>query len=163
RRVTGAAKNSIAELSSGNYDVERALAAKRTDGALAAVRAPTELADVSYVRQDQPRGLGHAVLCAADRVGDEPFAVLLGDDLISAGDHLLDRMIEARRRLGGSILALMEAPAYPVSPYGLAGCEPTRSPPAASRRSSRPTTRTSSPSRAWSRSPIRMRRHPTGS
>jgi UTP--glucose-1-phosphate uridylyltransferase len=123
--VTGDGQESIAEHFSRNYDLEKALAAKGNEAALAAVQAPAELADVSYVRQDQPRGLGHAVLCAAGRVGAEPFAVLLGDDLISADDRLLDRMIEARRRFGGSIIALMEVPADQVSAYGVAAFKPT--------------------------------------
>ena len=63
------------------------------------------------MRQDAPRGLGHAVLCAAEHVGDEPFAVMLGDDLIDMKDDLLARMIAARKRYGGSIVALMEVPA----------------------------------------------------
>jgi UTP--glucose-1-phosphate uridylyltransferase len=123
--VTGDSQESIAEHFTRNYDLEKALAAKGNERALAAVRAPAELADVSYVRQDQPRGLGHAVLCAANRVGDVPFAVLLGDDLISADDHLLDRMIAARKRFGGSIIALMEVPADQVSAYGVAAFKPT--------------------------------------
>jgi UTP--glucose-1-phosphate uridylyltransferase len=123
--VTGDGQEHIAEHFSRNFDLEKALAAKGNERALAAVRAPAELADVRYVRQDRPRGLGHAVLCAADRVGDEPFAVLLGDDLISADDRLLDRMIAARRRFGGSIIALMEVPAEQVSAYGVAAFKPT--------------------------------------
>ncbi len=123
--VTGDGQESIAEHFGRNYDLEKALAAKGNEQAQAAVRAPAELADVSYVRQDRPRGLGHAVLCAADRVGDEPFAVLLGDDLIRANDHLLDRMIAARRRFGGSIIALMEVPSDQVSAYGVAAFKPT--------------------------------------
>jgi UTP--glucose-1-phosphate uridylyltransferase len=123
--VTGDGQESIAEHFSRNYYLEKALAAKGNEAALAAVQAPAELADVSYVRQDQPRGLGHAVLCAAGRVGAEPFAVLLGDDLISADDRLLDRMIEARKRFGGSIIALMEVPAEQVSAYGVAAFKPT--------------------------------------
>jgi UTP--glucose-1-phosphate uridylyltransferase len=123
--VTGDGQESIAEHFSRNYYLEKALAAKGNEAALAAVQAPAELADVSYVRQDQPRGLGHAVLCAAGRVGAEPFAVLLGDDLISADDRLLDRMIEARKRFGGSIIALMEVPADQVSAYGVAAFKPT--------------------------------------
>jgi UTP--glucose-1-phosphate uridylyltransferase len=123
--ITGDGQESIAEHFSRDYDLEKALAAKGNEKAIAAVRAPAELADVGYVRQDQPRGLGHAVLCAADRVGAEPFAVLLGDDLISADDRLLDRMIEARRRFGGSIIALMEVPADQVSAYGVAAFKPT--------------------------------------
>ncbi len=126
--VTGDGQEPIAEHFSRNYDLEKALAAKGNEQALAAVRAPAELASVRYVRQDHPRGLGHAVLCAAERVGDEPFAVLLGDDLISADDRLLDRMIEARQRFGGSIIALMEVPADQVSAYGVAAFKPTDDP-----------------------------------
>jgi UTP--glucose-1-phosphate uridylyltransferase len=80
---------------------------------------------VSYVRQDRPRGLGHAVLCGADHVGDEPFAVMLGDDLISSDDRLLARMIAARERYGGSIVALMEVPSDQISLYGVAAFKPT--------------------------------------
>src|SRR5258708_20721722 len=126
--VTGDSQEAIAEPFSRNYDREKALAAKGNEQGLAAVRAPAELANVRYVRQDHPLGLGHAVLCAAERVGDEPFAVLLGDDLISADDRLLDRMIEARQRFGGSIIALMEGPADQVSAYGVAAFKPTNDP-----------------------------------
>ena len=123
--VIGDGQEPIAEHFSRNYALEKALAAKGNERALAAVRAPAELADVGYARQHEPRGLGHAVLCAADGVGDEPFAVLLGDDLISIHDRLLDRMIAARRRYGGSIIALMEVPADQVSAYGVAAFKPT--------------------------------------
>jgi UTP--glucose-1-phosphate uridylyltransferase len=123
--VIGDGQEPIAEHFRRNYDLEKAVAAKGNERALAAVRAPAELADVGYARQDEPRGLGHAVLCAADRVGDEPFAVLLGDDLISVHDRLLDRMIAARRRYGGSIIALMEVPADQVAAYGVAAFKPT--------------------------------------
>jgi UTP--glucose-1-phosphate uridylyltransferase len=123
--ITGDGQQSIAEHFERALDLEARLAARGNQRALAAVRAPTELARVSYVRQDSPRGLGHAVLCAADHVGDEPFAVLLGDDLIDAHDDLLSRMIAARQRYGGSIVALMEVPADQVSAYGCAAFKPT--------------------------------------
>jgi len=123
--ITGDNQESIADHFNRAYELEKALAAKGNDRALNAVRAPTELAEVSYVRQDSPRGLGHAVLCAADHVGDEPFAVMLGDDLISADDDLLGRMIAARQRHGGSIIALMEVPADQTSAYGVAAFKPT--------------------------------------
>ena len=126
--VTGDGQQSIADHFDRAHDLERRLADRGNDGALAAVRAPSELADVSYVRQDAPRGLGHAVLCAADHVGDEPFAVLLGDDLIAASDDLLARMIAARQKYGGSIVALMEVPADQISAYGCAAFKPTEDP-----------------------------------
>jgi UTP--glucose-1-phosphate uridylyltransferase len=126
--ITGDHQESITEHFERAYDLEEQLAARGNDQALAAVRAPSELADVSYVRQDWPRGLGHAVLCAAEHVGDEPFAVLLGDDLIDERDALLARMIMARERYGGSIVALMEVPADQISAYGCAAFKPTDEP-----------------------------------
>jgi UTP--glucose-1-phosphate uridylyltransferase len=126
--VTGDGQQSIYDHFNRAYDLEQRLKARGNDHALEAVRAPSELAHVSYVRQDAPRGLGHAVLCAAEHVGEEPFAVLLGDDLISMDDHLLSRMIAARQRYGGSIIALMEVPADQVSAYGVASFKPTDEP-----------------------------------
>src|SRR5271165_1225064 len=98
--ITGDGQESISEHFGRSPDLEARLAARGNDRALAAVRAPSELAEVSFVRQDKPRGLGHAVLCAAEHVGNEPFAVLLGDDLIDMHDNLLSRMIAARQRYG---------------------------------------------------------------
>jgi UTP--glucose-1-phosphate uridylyltransferase len=126
--VTSDGQESIAEHFQRNYELERALEAKGNDTALAAVRAPTELAEVRYVRQQQPRGLGHAVLCGADHVGDEPFAVLLGDDLIGADESLMARMIDVRLRYGGSVVALMEVPADQISAYGVAAFKPSDDP-----------------------------------
>lgn len=123
--ITGDNQSSIADHFSGATDLEAQLEARGNQRALADVRAPAELASVSLVRQDAPRGLGHAVLCAADQVGDEPFAVMLGDDLIDARDDLLTRMIQARQRYGGSIIALMEVPPDQVSAYGCAAFKPT--------------------------------------
>jgi UTP--glucose-1-phosphate uridylyltransferase len=123
--ITDDRQQSIAAHFDRDPDLEKALEAKGNAKALADVRAPTELARVSYVRQPAPRGLGHAVLCAAEHVGDEPFAVLLGDDLISADDALLAKMIAARGKYGGSIVALMEVPPASVSAYGVAAFKPT--------------------------------------
>ncbi len=123
--ITGDNQSSIADHFSRATDLEAQLEARGNQRALADVRAPAELASVSMVRQDAPRGLGHAVLCAADQVGDEPFAVMLGDDLIDARDDLLTRMIQARQRYGGSIIALMEVPPDQVSAYGCAAFKPT--------------------------------------
>ncbi len=123
--ITDDRQQSIAAHFNRDKDLEKALEDKGNAKALADVKSPTELAHVSYVRQPTPRGLGHAVLCAADHVGDEPFAVLLGDDLIGADDHLLATMLAARRKYGGSIVALMEVPADQVSAYGVAAFKPT--------------------------------------
>ena len=87
---------------------------------LAAVQHATDLGEIHYVRQGDPKGLGHAVLRAKTHVGDEPFAVLLGDDLIDERDELLTTMIEVQERTGGSVVALIEVPRDKISAYGCA-------------------------------------------
>jgi UTP--glucose-1-phosphate uridylyltransferase len=123
--VTGRGKGAIEDHFDRAYELEQALQAKGSDGLLARVREPENLATVHYTRQGAPRGLGHAVLCAARHVGDEPFAVLLGDDFIHPGDPLLQRMIEVRGRYGGSVVALMQVDSDQVSQYGVVAAEPT--------------------------------------
>src|SRR6204780_1003374 len=123
--VTGRSKRSIEDHFDRNYELEEALAAKDDTERLAQVRESSELATIHYVRQGDPKGPGHAVLCAAQHVGHEPFAVLLGDDLIDVHDKLLVRMIEVRNRFGGSVVALMEVDAAEVHLYGCAAVMPT--------------------------------------
>ena len=125
--ITGRGKYSIEDYFDENYELEAALTAKGDEAGLAAVRAPRELATIHSVRQGEPRGLGHAVLCAAEHVGNTPFAVLLGDDFIDRRDPLLPRMIEARQRYGGSVIGLMEVPPDQVSAYGCVAIKPTES------------------------------------
>ena len=123
--ITGRGKRDIEDHFDIAQELEEALAAKGDTSALAQVRAPAEMATVHYVRQGAPKGLGHAVLCAADHIGDEPFAVLLGDDFIDPADPLLVRMVQARERFGGTVIALMEVDADQISLYGAAAFEPT--------------------------------------
>ncbi len=123
--ITGRGKRPIEDHFDRAYELEEALRAKDDPERLAAVRESSELAIVHYVRQGEPKGLGHAVHCARQHVGDEPFAVLLGDDLIDARDPLLRRMLEVRERFGGSVVALMEVEPEQVSLYGCAAIEPT--------------------------------------
>src|SRR5215471_1709305 len=123
--VTGRAKGAIEDHFDRAPELEQALKAKGDDERLARVMEPTELATVHSTRQSNPRGLGHAVLCAADHVGNEPFAVLLGDDFIHPSDPLLRRMIEVRDQFGGSVVALMQVDSDQVSQYGVVAIEPT--------------------------------------
>jgi UTP--glucose-1-phosphate uridylyltransferase len=123
--ITGRSKRSIEDHFDRAYELEEALRAKGDDERLDSVRESSDLAIMHYVRQGEPRGLGHAVHCARQHVGREPFAVLLGDDMIDARDPLLTRMIDVRRRLGGSVVALMEVPEDQVSAYGVASIEAT--------------------------------------
>ncbi|WP_169164568.1 UTP--glucose-1-phosphate uridylyltransferase GalU [Cellulomonas taurus] len=122
--ITGRNKGSIEDHFDAAPEVERALEKKGDHARLDAVRRSTELAHVHFVRQGDPKGLGHAVLQAADHVGVEPFAVLLGDDLIDARDELLSTMIEVQERTGGSVIALLEVDPAQISLYGVAEAEP---------------------------------------
>lgn len=123
--VTGKNKRSIEDHFDRAFELEEALEAKGDEQRLSQVREPASLATLHYVRQGEPKGLGHAVLCAKHHVGDHPFACLLGDDLIDHRDHLLRRMIEVRNTFGGSVIALMEVPKEQVSLYGVATIEAT--------------------------------------
>jgi UTP--glucose-1-phosphate uridylyltransferase len=123
--ITSGGKRSIEDYFDRNSELEEVLEAKGDQAGLALIRASSELADMYYVRQGAPKGLGHAVLCAAEHVGDAPFAVLLGDDLIDRRDLLLQRMIEVRHQYGGSVVALMEVEPDQVSAYGCAVIKPT--------------------------------------
>jgi UTP--glucose-1-phosphate uridylyltransferase len=123
--ITSGGKRSIEDYFDRNKELEEVLEAKGDRAGLALVRASSELADMYYVRQGAPKGLGHAVLCAAEHVGDAPFAVLLGDDLIDRRDPLLQRMIQVRHQYGGSVVALMEVEPDQVSAYGCAVIKPT--------------------------------------
>ncbi|MEU8362137.1 UTP--glucose-1-phosphate uridylyltransferase GalU [Nonomuraea sp. NPDC048882] len=123
--VTGKNKRSIEDHFDRAFELEEALEAKGDEQRLSQVREPASLATLHYVRQGEPKGLGHAVLCAKHHVGDHPFACLLGDDLIDHRDHLLRRMIEVRDTFGGSVIALMEVPKEQVSLYGVATIEAT--------------------------------------
>lgn len=80
---------------------------------------------VHYVRQKEPRGLGHAILCAKQFVGDEPFAVLLGDDVVDGEVPALKQLIDVYDKTGSSVLGVQEVPLEKVSSYGIVASEPT--------------------------------------
>jgi UTP--glucose-1-phosphate uridylyltransferase len=115
--ITGRNKRPLEDHFDRNYELESALQKK--------VQESSDLATMHYVRQGDPRGLGHAILCAAPHVGHEPFAVLLGDDLIDPRDPLLARMIEVQEQRGGSVIALMEVAPEQIHLYGCAAVEAT--------------------------------------
>ncbi|MFD5728470.1 UTP--glucose-1-phosphate uridylyltransferase GalU [Streptomyces sp. NPDC048567] len=123
--ITGRNKRALEDHFDRNYELESALTRKGDAERLVRVQESSDLATMHYVRQGDPRGLGHAVLCAEPHVGDEPFAVLLGDDLIDPRDPLLTRMTEVREREGGSVVALMEVAPEQSHLYGCAAVEPT--------------------------------------
>jgi UTP--glucose-1-phosphate uridylyltransferase len=123
--ITGRNKRSLEDHFDRAWELEEVLQAKGDDARLARVQKSNVLADMHYTRQGDPRGLGHAVLCAAQHVGGNPFAVLLGDDLIDERDPLLVRMIAVQRRTRASVVALMEVPPEQVHLYGCAAIEET--------------------------------------
>ncbi|MEU1350193.1 UTP--glucose-1-phosphate uridylyltransferase GalU [Streptomyces sp. NPDC005776] len=123
--ITGRNKRALEDHFDRNYELESALTRKGDDERLVRVQESSDLATMHYVRQGDPRGLGHAVLCAEPHVGDEPFAVLLGDDLIDPRDPLLARMAEIQEREGGSVVALMEVAPDQIHLYGCAAVEST--------------------------------------
>src|ERR1051326_7423655 len=123
--ITGRNKRALEDHFDRNYELESALIAKGDDDRLKKVQESSDLATMHYVRQGDPRGLGHAVLCAAPHVGHEPFAVLLGDDLIDPRDPLLQRMVEVQEQRGGSVIALMEVAPEQIHMYGCAAVETT--------------------------------------
>lgn len=123
--ITSRGKDAIVDHFDRAPELESLLEAKDDHIRLAAVRRSTELAQINFVRQTERAGLGHAVLCAAPFVGDEVFAVLLGDDLIDERDSLLAEMLRVQAERGGCVLALMRVPAEAVSLYGCVAAEPT--------------------------------------
>ncbi|MCR2799421.1 UTP--glucose-1-phosphate uridylyltransferase GalU [Microbacterium sp. zg-Y818] len=123
--IIGRNKNNIANHFDQMPELEERLRAKGDHEKLKKVEQSTDLADIHMVRQGDPKGLGHAVLRARRHVGDHPFAVLLGDDLIDERDPLLTRMMEEHERTGAAIVALMEVEPSQVHMYGVAAIEPT--------------------------------------
>ncbi|CAB4863668.1 MAG: NTP transferase domain-containing protein [Actinobacteria bacterium] len=116
--ITGRSKRPLEDHFDRNLELEEALGRKGDDERLALVTESTDLALIHYVRQGDPLGLGHAVLTARSHVGNEPFAVMLGDDLIDPRDPVLPRMLEVRAQFGGSVVCLMEVPRESISLYG---------------------------------------------
>ncbi|MFG3259459.1 UTP--glucose-1-phosphate uridylyltransferase GalU [Streptomyces sp. NPDC048172] len=123
--VTGRNKRPLEDHFDRNYELEQVLRDKGDEAKLAKVEESSALATMHYVRQGDPKGLGHAVLCAEPHVGDQPFAVLLGDDLIDPRDPLLARMIEVQQEHGGSVIALMEVDPASIHLYGAAAAQAT--------------------------------------
>ena|SRR5215207_493143 len=116
--VTSRGKSSMVDHFDRRPDLEAQLEAKGDERRLEAIRRPSRLAAIHTSRQDEPKGLGHAVLCAAAHVGDEPFAVMLGDDLIDERDRLLAEMLAVQAERGGIVLGLIEVPIEHINRYG---------------------------------------------
>jgi len=117
--VTGRGKNAIEDHFDVNIELESFLEQRGKKDQLAEVRKISQMIKLAYVRQGEPLGLGHAVLVTKDLVGDEPFAVILGDDVIDAKPPALRQMIDVYHRVGGPVLAVERVPMEDVSSYGV--------------------------------------------
>jgi UTP--glucose-1-phosphate uridylyltransferase len=126
--ITGRNKNALENHFDRVAELEATLKSKGDHAKLEKVNASTDLADMHYVRQGDPKGLGHAVLRARMHVGDQSFAVLLGDDIIDARDPLLTRMLEEHDRRNATVIALLEVDPDSIHLYGAAAVEPTDDP-----------------------------------
>ena len=126
--ITGRNKNALENHFDRMTELEATLEQKGDSDRLKKVEFSNDLADMHYVRQGDPRGLGHAVLRSKMHVGREPFAVLLGDDLIDSRDVLLSRMIEEQNNRNASVIALMEVDPASTHLYGIATVEKTGTP-----------------------------------
>jgi UTP--glucose-1-phosphate uridylyltransferase len=123
--ITGRGKTSMVDHFDRRPDVEARLEEKGDQERLAAVRRTSELADIYTVRQGEPLGLGHAVGTAASHVGDNPFAVLLGDEFVEEDQPLLPAMLDLQARTGGIVLAFMEVKPEETARYGIASVAPS--------------------------------------
>lgn len=118
--ITGRNKNALENHFDRVAELEQVLSSKGDQKKLFSVQESSQLADIHYTRQGDPRGLGHAVLRAKSHVGDNSFAVLLGDDLIDPRDPLLTRMLEVHEQTGSNVVALMRVPRDQTHLYGVA-------------------------------------------
>lgn len=122
--ITGRGKRAIEDHFDRNFELEFYLEQDKKEGQLREVQAISEMIDLHYIRQRDPLGLGHAVSVARQHVGNEPFAVLLGDDIMVDDSHLLRSMMDVYERYGRSVIAVEEVPIADISAYGSIEPEP---------------------------------------
>ncbi len=121
--VTGRGKSSIEDHFDVSFELEQLLESKQKTEMLSMVRAISDMIDVSYVRQKEALGLGHAVLRAKELVGNEPFTVVLSDDIISSEVPCIRQLLDVYEYYGASVVALVEVPSDQISAYGVVDAE----------------------------------------
>ena len=126
--ITGRGKRSLEDHFDRSIELEVSLEAAGKHDQLSEVRGLADLASIHYVRQGEALGLGHAVSVAARHVGDEPFVVMLGDDIMHENSTVLDDMVAVHARTGASVVAFKSFPPDEISSYGCADPEPTDEP-----------------------------------
>jgi UTP--glucose-1-phosphate uridylyltransferase len=117
--VTGKGKRAIEDHFDNAPELEQALLEKKKYDLLEQVRHSANLVDIHYIRQKSPKGLGHAVWCARKFIGDEPFAVLLGDDIVQAEKPCLSQLIEQYEHTGCSVIGVQPVPDEETHRYGI--------------------------------------------
>ena len=122
--VTGRGKSAIEDHFDVSFELEHLLETRHKKDLLATVRAVSDLINVAYVRQKEALGLGHAVLRARELVGDEPFSVILSDDIIDSETPCLRQLLDVYEFYSAPVLALMEVPRENISSYGVVDAEP---------------------------------------
>jgi UTP--glucose-1-phosphate uridylyltransferase len=122
--VTGRGKSSIEDHFDVSFELEHLLESKNKTELLSMVRGISDMIDVSYVRQKEALGLGHAVHRAKELVGSEPFAVVLSDDVVASETPCIRQLLDVYEYYGASVLALMEVPRDQISAYGVVDAEP---------------------------------------
>ncbi|EKN62768.1 UTP--glucose-1-phosphate uridylyltransferase GalU [Schinkia azotoformans] len=118
--VTGRGKRAIEDHFDKSYELEETLAKKEKWDLLKEVQGISNLANIHYIRQKEPKGLGHAIACASRFIGDEPFAVLLGDDIVHSPEKpALKQLIDVYERFNSSVIGVQQVPDEDVSKYGI--------------------------------------------
>jgi len=117
--VSGRGKRAIEDHFDKSYELEDMLKRKGEQELLSLVQDISNLANVNYVRQKEPRGLGHAIYCARSFIGSEPFAILLGDDIVDSSVPCLKQMIDVYEKYNTTILGVQQVPESEVSKYGI--------------------------------------------
>jgi UTP--glucose-1-phosphate uridylyltransferase len=122
--VTGRGKSAIEDHFDVSFELEYLLESRSKKDLLAIVRNVSDMINVSYIRQKEALGLGHAVLRASELIGSEPFAVVLADDVIDSETPALRQLLDIHEFFGASVLAVMEVPQEKISAYGVVDAEP---------------------------------------
>jgi UTP--glucose-1-phosphate uridylyltransferase len=121
--ITGRGKRTLEDHFDRSFELEHSLREGGKQALLEEVQAIADMADIHYVRQGEPLGLGHAVSVARQHVGDQPFVVMLGDDIMTEESQVLPRMLDVFERYGRSVVALKKVPVEQISSYGCADPE----------------------------------------
>jgi UTP--glucose-1-phosphate uridylyltransferase len=119
--VTGRSKRAIEDHFDKSYELEEELKKSGKEDLLSQIRDISNLVNIHYIRQKEPKGLGHAIYCAKAFIGNEPFAVLLGDDIVRAEEPCLKQLINVYNEYKTTILGVQKVPVNEVSSYGIIG------------------------------------------